>query len=111
MTAPAWASWRNWMVRFRRASIGSFYWQLTLLATLGGFLFGYDTANIGSALPVLPYMLGNFASVYLVAGASVGAAAGALCAGAVTGRLGRKSVLIVDALLCAVGSILSAVTP
>jgi hypothetical protein len=27
----------------------SFYWQLTLLATLGGFLFGYDTSNIGSA--------------------------------------------------------------
>ena len=28
----------------------SFYWQLTVLATLGGFLFGYDTSNIGSAL-------------------------------------------------------------
>ena len=26
----------------------AFYWQLTLLATLGGFLFGYDTSNIGS---------------------------------------------------------------
>lgn len=31
-----------------------FYWQLTLLATLGGFLFGYDTANIGSALRFVP---------------------------------------------------------
>jgi hypothetical protein len=28
----------------------SFLWSLTLLATIGGFLFGYDTANIGSAL-------------------------------------------------------------
>jgi sugar porter (SP) family MFS transporter len=88
-----------------------FYWQLTLLATLGGFLFGYDTANIGSALPLLPYKLGDFASGYLVAGASLGAAAGALCAGPLTDRLGRKSLLIFDALLYAVGSILSAFTP
>jgi MFS transporter, SP family, arabinose:H+ symporter len=88
-----------------------FYWQLTLLATLGGFLFGYDTANIGSALPVLPYKVGDFASGYLVAGASLGAAAGALAAGPLTDRFGRKSLLIIDALLYAVGSVLSAVTP
>jgi sugar porter (SP) family MFS transporter len=88
-----------------------FYWQLTLLATLGGFLFGYDTANIGSALPVLPYKLGDFASGYLVAGASLGAAAGALSAGPLTDRFGRKSLLIVDAALYAVGSLLSAFTP
>ena len=88
-----------------------FYWQLTLLATLGGFLFGYDTANIGSALTVLPYHLGSFASGYLVAGASLGAAVGAFCAGPLTDRFGRRSLLIFDALLYAVGSILSAVTP
>src|SRR3954454_7035642 len=88
-----------------------FYWQLTLLATIGGFLFGYDTANIGAALTVLPYQLGDFASGYLVAGASLGAAAGALCAGPLTDKLGRQSLLIVDAFLYAVGSILSAVTP
>lgn len=32
----------------------SFYWSLTLLATIGGFLFEYDTANIGSALNFVP---------------------------------------------------------
>ena len=88
-----------------------FYWQLTLLATLGGFLFGYDTANIGSALTVLPYKLGDLASGYLVAGASLGAAAGALVAGPLTDRFGRRSLLIVDAMIYAVGAILSAVTP
>ena len=32
----------------------AFYWQLTILATLGGFVFGYDTSNIGSALNFVP---------------------------------------------------------
>jgi sugar porter (SP) family MFS transporter len=88
-----------------------FYWQLTLLATIGGFLFGYDTANIGSALTVLPYQLGDLASGYLVAGASLGAAAGALCAGPLTDLFGRRSLLIVDASIYAVGALLSAFTP
>ena len=48
----------------------SFCRSLTLLATLGGFLFGYDTANIGSALPFVPYSLNGFALGHLVAGAS-----------------------------------------
>src|SRR3954453_9994236 len=88
-----------------------FYWQLTLLATIGGFLFGYDTANIGSALTVLPYSLGDFASGYLVAGASLGAPAGALAAGPLTDMLGRRSLLIVDAGIYATGALLSAFTP
>src|SRR4051812_49264776 len=88
-----------------------FYWSLTLLATIGGFLFGYDTANIGSALPFVPYGLNDFWTGYLVAGASLGAAAGALAAGPLTDRFGRKSLLIVDAGIYAVGAILSALTP
>src|SRR6266487_3030420 len=89
----------------------SFYWSLTLLATVGGFLFGHDTANIGSALPFVPYPLSGFALGYLVAGASLGAAAGAIVAGPLADRFGRKSLLVIDALIYAVGAILSAVTP
>ncbi len=55
----------------------NFYWYLAVLACVGGFLFGYDTANIGSALPFIPYHLSSFWTGYLVAGASLGAAAGA----------------------------------
>ena len=88
----------------------AFYWQLTLLATLGGFLFGYDTSNIGSALNFVPYHLHGLALGYLVSGASLGAAAGAILAGPVADRFGRKSLLVVDAGIYAVGAILSAVT-
>ena len=89
----------------------SFLWSLTLLATIGGFLFGYDTSNIGSALNLVPYHLKGLALGYLVSGASLGAAAGALAAGPLTDHFGRKSLLIADALIYAVGAILSAVTP
>ncbi|HVV20467.1 MAG TPA: MFS transporter, partial [Pseudonocardiaceae bacterium] len=89
----------------------SFIWSLTLLATLGGFLFGYDTSNIGSALNFVPYDLSGFALGYLVSGASLGAAVGAIIAGPLTDRLGRKSLLVADAGIYAVGALLSAVTP
>jgi len=82
----------------------AFYWQLTLLATLGGFLFGYDTSNIGSALNFVPYNLHGLAQGYLVSGASLGAAAGAILAGPVSDRFGRKPLLIADAGIYAVGA-------
>jgi MFS transporter, SP family, arabinose:H+ symporter len=93
-----------------RAPTG-FYWRLTLLATLGGFLFGYDTSNIGSALNFVPYHLQGLSLGYLVSGASLGAAGGALLAGPLTDRFGRKVLLVVDAGIYATGAILSAVTP
>jgi MFS transporter, SP family, arabinose:H+ symporter len=89
----------------------AFLFRLTLLATLGGFLFGYDTSNIGSALNFVPYNLTGLAEGYLVSGASLGAAAGAILAGPLADRYGRKILLVVDAGIYAVGSILSAVTP
>ncbi|MEU6218815.1 sugar porter family MFS transporter [Streptomyces sp. NPDC047022] len=85
------------------------YWSLTLLATIGGFLFGYDTAGIGSALNFIPYDLSGFALGYLVAGTSVGAAVGALLAGPLTDRFGRKSLLIADAGIYTIGALLCAV--
>jgi MFS transporter, SP family, arabinose:H+ symporter len=88
----------------------NFYWYLAVLACVGGFLFGYDTANIGSALPFIPYHLSSFWTGYLVAGASLGAAAGALLAGPLTDLFGRKTLLITDAAIYAIGGLLSAFT-
>src|SRR5215469_9134121 len=102
---------RNVLTTLDERPPSALYWQLTVLATLGGFLFGYDTSNIGSALNFVPYNLHGLALGYLVSGASLGAAAGAIVAGPVADRFGRKKLLIVDAGLYAVGAILSAVTP
>lgn len=85
-----------------------FYWSLSLLATIGGFLFGYDTANIGSVLDFIPYPLNGFTQGYLVASASLGAAVGAFSAGYFSDRFGRKSMLVVDAGIYAAGALLSA---
>ena len=110
MTQSA-TSGRNILAELDERVPTRFYWSLTLLATVGGFLFGYDTANIGSALPFVPYSLNGFALGYLVAGASLGAAVGALFAGPLADRFGRKSLLVADALIYSVGALLSAVTP
>jgi MFS transporter, SP family, arabinose:H+ symporter len=88
----------------------NFYWYLAVLACVGGFLFGYDTSNIGSALDFIPYHLSSFWTGYLVAGASLGAGAGALIAGPLTDHFGRKVLLITDAAIYAVGALLSAFT-
>ena len=45
---------RNVLAELDRRVPTRFYWQLTLLACLGGFLFGYDTSNIGAALNFVP---------------------------------------------------------
>ncbi len=44
------------------AATSSFYWYLAALSCVGGFLFGYDTAVIGSVLVFIPYHLGSFAT-------------------------------------------------
>lgn len=89
--------------------IGRFYIYLAVLATIGGFLFGFDSANIGSALVVLPFHLGPVGTGIVVSGASLGAFVGALLAGPLADRLGRKSLLLADSALFAIGSIVSAV--
>jgi len=88
--------------------IGRFYIYLAVLATIGGFLFGFDSSNIGSALVFLPFKLGPLAIGIIVAGASLGSFVGALAAGPLTDRFGRKALLLVDSALFAVGSLISA---
>ena len=39
----------------RPVNLNTFYWTLVLMATIGGFLYGYDQSDIGSVLIFIPY--------------------------------------------------------
>lgn len=78
---------------------------------LGGFLFGYDTAVINGANQYLTarFSLSPFQEGLAGASAILGCIPGALVAGALSDRFGRRRVLFVSAILFAVSAILSAV--
>lgn len=75
---------------------------LTLVAALGGLLFGYDTAVISGAIGFLQTYFDLDPQLYkgwAAASALIGCAAGAALAGMLSDRLGRKKVLLISAVL------------
>ena len=68
------------------------------IAGLGGLLFGYDTGIIASAMLFIRSDLGlsSFEQGVVVAAVPIGAAFGALAAGPMADRYGRKLVIIVS---------------
>jgi len=82
----------------------------TAVTAIGGFLFGYDTAVINGAISYLKADMGLDAAQEGMAGASaiLGCIPGAMCAGFLSDRFGRKKMLFLCAALFAVSGILSA---
>ena len=80
---------------------------VSFVAALGGLLFGYDTAIISGAIPYLTsfFHLDEFTLGWAVSVILIGCGAGALCAGALAEKFGRRFVLIVCALLFAISGI------
>lgn len=95
--------------RKRSASVGI----TSAVAALGGFLFGYDTGVISSALLYLKVEFGLTEGMQQVVVASllVGAVIGALIGGPITDAVGRKRTLIVLSLLFTLGAVVSAIAP
>jgi SP family arabinose:H+ symporter-like MFS transporter len=84
---------------------------VTLVAATGGFLFGYDTAVINGANQYLKAHFHLDAMQEGIAGASaiLGCIPGAMCAGFLSDRFGRRKVLFLCAILYAISGLLSAI--
>ena len=87
--------------------------SLSFIASLGGFIFGYDTAIISGCNSFLqthfqlsPAMLG-----WVVSSALLGTILGCIISGAITDRFGRKKALILAALLLSLSAMGSMLTP
>jgi len=97
---------------------GSYALGLTLVAALGGALFGYDTAVISGAVSALNWYFvaprglaetaANSLLGFTVSGALLGCILGGAVAGFMGNRFGRKRSLLVCALLFMVTSVGSA---
>jgi SP family arabinose:H+ symporter-like MFS transporter len=92
---------------------GSLWFVLfaTAVTAIGGFLFGYDTAVINGANTYLKAHMQLNAAQEGMAGASaiLGCIPGAMFAGFLSDRFGRKRLLFACALLYAVSGLLSAI--
>jgi len=89
------------------ASTTGFVIKLTVVAALGGFLFGYDTAVVSGVIPFITtkFALTEHLVGYAVSSAIVGCIIGSFSAGPISDSLGRKKVLIFTAVLFAISSI------
>jgi sugar porter (SP) family MFS transporter len=86
----------------------AYVWTVSLVAALGGLLFGYDWVVIGGAKPFYEeyfHLTDPVRQGWAMSCALVGCLIGALLAGDLSDRFGRKRLLIVSALLFAVSSL------
>jgi MFS transporter, SP family, arabinose:H+ symporter len=84
---------------------------VSAVTAIGGFLFGYDTAVISGAIGFLKthFALSDVQMGWAGGSAIIGCIPGALIAGFLTDRYGRKRILILCALLFAISGIFSAI--
>ena len=87
--------------------------KLTVISTLGGLLFGYDTGVISGALPYLKedLELSSVQEATVVSSLLFGAMLGALVGGKLADVLGRKGSLRVCSILFFFGALGSALAP
>lgn len=93
-----------------------FIWMISLVAAMGGLLFGYDWVVIGGAKPFYEVyfdLTGEdqaWKAGWAMSSALVGCLLGALLSGGVTDRIGRKKVLILAATMFTVSAIWTALS-
>src|SRR5476651_1978075 len=75
--------------------------RIALIAALGGFLFGFETAVISGAEKTIQHLwsLSSFWQGFTVASSLIGTVFGSLIAGIPAKKYGRKKVLMVIAVI------------
>lgn len=82
-------------------SKSTYLFIITLVASLGGFLFGFDMAVVSGILPLLnkQFSLSDIQEGWFVSSALVGCIIGVAISGELSDKFGRKKPLILAALL------------
>ncbi len=80
---------------------------LAVVAALGGFLFGFDTAVINGTVTAVrdQFATGSFLTGFVVSSALLGCVAGAYAAGQLADRIGRIRVMVIASALFTVSAI------
>ena len=79
---------------------------ITLVATIGGFLFGFDSGVINGTVKGLQvaFNSNSVGTGFNVASMLLGCAAGAFAAGRLADRFGRRNILLVSAVFFTVSA-------
>lgn len=90
-----------------KTSKRGFILVVSCVAALGGLLFGFDTAVISGAIPGITVYFGldGYSLGWAVGAVLIGCALGAMIAGRLADRFGRRSILFVCAFLFALSGI------
>jgi MFS family permease len=90
-----------------------FIWRVSLIAGLGGILYGYDMGIIAAALIFVrsTFNLSTQMQEIVVSVVLVGAMLGAIYGGAIADRIGRRNTLLWGGGIFILGSILAPLSP
>src|ERR1700739_2075064 len=90
-----------------------FLWKVSLIAGLGGLLYGFDMGIIAAALLYVreSFALATRMEEWVVSSVLVGAMTGALLGGNIADRAGRRFTLLQGGILFLLGSMLAFAAP
>ena len=96
-----------------KSEVNGFVYFAVGVAALGGLLFGYDTGVISGAILFITKQFSLSATMeeIVVSSVLVGAVAGATIGGALTGRFGRRKMIILAGIIFTASALATALAP